>query len=96
MNKDIAQGGWTELKGKIKAKWAKLTDHDLDEVKGDMEILAGKIQKTYGYAKDKAEQEYKDFKATLNEKKSEKKAEMKSRLNDDVVQEDYEIKKTKH
>ena len=96
MNKDIAQGGWTELKGKIKAKWAKLTDHDLDEVKGNMETLAGKIQKTYGYAKDKAEQEYKDFKATLNEKKGEKKAEMKARLNDDVVQEDYEIKKTKH
>ena len=96
MNKDIAQGAWTELKGKIKAKWAKLTDHDLDEVKGNMEVLAGKLQKKYGYSKDEAAQEYDSFKATLNEKKGAKKAEMKSRLNDDVVQEEYEIKKTQH
>lgn len=66
MNKDTAQGNWTELKGKIKAKWAKLTDNDIDEVKGDMESLAGKIQKNYGYAKEKAEKEYSDFKKSIS------------------------------
>lgn len=66
MNKDTAQGNWTELKGKIKAKWAKLTDNDLDEVKGDLEKLEGKIQKNYGYAKEKAKKEYEHFKASLS------------------------------
>ncbi len=65
MNKDTVQGNWVDLKGKIKTKWAKLTDNDIDEAKGNMESIAGKIQKVYGYAKEKAEQEYKDFKASL-------------------------------
>lgn len=71
MNQDTAQGNWTELKGKIKAKWAKLADNDIDEIKGNMENIAGKIQKAYGYAKERAEQEYKDFKAALSQNKHE-------------------------
>lgn len=66
MNQDMAQGSWNELKGKIKAKWAKFTDQDIDELKGNLEQIAGKIQKTYGYAKEKAEQEFNEFKASLN------------------------------
>jgi uncharacterized protein YjbJ (UPF0337 family) len=70
MNTDIAQGSWTEIKGKIKSKWAKFTDHDIDELKGNLEMISGKIQKTYGFAKDKADQEFSDFKKTLEPKKS--------------------------
>jgi uncharacterized protein YjbJ (UPF0337 family) len=65
MNQDTAQGNWTELKGKIKAKWGKLTDDDLKEAQGNMEIIAGKLQKSYGYAKEKAEEELKEFRASL-------------------------------
>ena len=72
MNKDSAQGSWTEMKGKIKARWAKLTDNDIDEFKGNMEQIAGKLQKTYGYAKDKAQQEYKEFNASLGNNKIKK------------------------
>ncbi len=57
MNKDIFQGDWNILKGKIKEKWGKLTDDDLTEIKGKKDQLVGKIQKRYGYAKDKADQE---------------------------------------
>ncbi len=66
MNKDIAKGSWTETKGKIKAKWAKLTENEIEELKGNLENLVGKVQKTYGYAKEKAEQEFKDFKASIS------------------------------
>ncbi len=69
MNKDTVQGNWKELKGKIKTKWAKLTDNDVDALKGDLEKLSGTLQKTYGYAKDKAEKEYKEFKLSLSSKK---------------------------
>ena len=68
MNKDTAQGNWTELKGKIKAQWGKLTDNDLKEVEGNMEKLVGKLQKNYGYAKEQADTEYKNFKAALSKK----------------------------
>lgn len=57
MNRDILQGDWNMVKGKIKEKWGKLTDDDLTEIKGKRDQLLGKIQKKYGYAKDQAEKE---------------------------------------
>ncbi|OGW48459.1 MAG: hypothetical protein A2078_09990 [Nitrospirae bacterium GWC2_57_9] len=61
MNTDILKGKWKEIKGDIKAKWGKLTDDDLTEIAGNEEKLVGILQKKYGYAKDEAEQEYRDF-----------------------------------
>jgi uncharacterized protein YjbJ (UPF0337 family) len=57
-NTDVAQGQWTELKGKIKSKWAKFTDQDLQSVEGNFEELKGKLQQVYGYSKEKAEEEF--------------------------------------
>ncbi len=37
------------------------TNDDLTAVEGINEKLLGLLQQKYGYAKDKAEQEYKDF-----------------------------------
>jgi uncharacterized protein YjbJ (UPF0337 family) len=37
------------------------TDDDLTAVEGKREKLLGLLQQRNGYAKDKAEQEYKDF-----------------------------------
>lgn len=62
---DKAQSDWSEIKGKIKTKWGKFVDTDVDGFKGNMDLISEKLQKTYGYTKDKAEQEYKDFKKTL-------------------------------
>lgn len=59
MNKDIAKGKWTEIKGSIKEQWGDLTDDDLVEIEGKMEKLAGILQTKYGYTKEKAEQAYK-------------------------------------
>ncbi|HZW36122.1 MAG: CsbD family protein [Deltaproteobacteria bacterium] len=61
MNEDILKGKWKEIKGEVKAKWGKLTDDDLTAVEGKKEKLMGILQQKYGYARDKAEQEYKDF-----------------------------------
>lgn len=59
MNKDILQGKRRELKGLVKEQWGKLTDDDLDRIEGQAERLVGLLQQRYGYAKEKAEQEYK-------------------------------------
>ncbi|MGA9031936.1 MAG: CsbD family protein [Sulfuricaulis sp.] len=61
MNEDIVKGNWKQLSGKIKAKWGKLTDNDLEKAEGNKEYLLGKLQEHYGLAKDKAEQNLKDL-----------------------------------
>lgn len=65
MSTDIKAMEWTEVRGKIKQKWNKFMDADIDGFKGNMDLIAEKLQKSYGYTKDKAEQEFADFKKTL-------------------------------
>lgn len=61
MNKDIFKGQWNQIKGKVKEKWGKLTDDDLTQINGKRDQLLGTLQKRYGYAKDRAEEEVKYF-----------------------------------
>jgi uncharacterized protein YjbJ (UPF0337 family) len=61
MNRDIMEGKWTEMKGKVQQQWGKLTDDDLDMIEGKRKELVGRIQKRYGYQMDKAEKEVDDF-----------------------------------
>ena len=42
------KGDWNITKGKLKQKWAKLTDSDLQYVEGKQEELVGRIQKAHG------------------------------------------------
>lgn len=61
MNKDIFQGKWEEIKGKVKKEWGKLTDDDLEVIEGSQQEIYGKLQKHYGYTKDEAERAVKKF-----------------------------------
>jgi uncharacterized protein YjbJ (UPF0337 family) len=61
MNTDVVAGRWKELKGKVKEQWGKLTDDDLDRAEGRADQMIGLLQRHYGYARDKAEQEYSAF-----------------------------------
>lgn len=65
MNWDQIEGNWKELKGKVRAKWGKLTDDDLATIGGKKDQLAGILQQKYGYAKDQAEKELDSFTASL-------------------------------
>lgn len=62
---DKALADWTDLKEKIKGRWSKFADSEVDGFRDKMHLISEHIQKTYGYTKDKAEQEYKDFKTGL-------------------------------
>ena len=62
MNKETLKGKWEQLKGGVQKQWGKLTDDDLDVIKGDSKILAGKIQERYGITKEEAEKQVKDYK----------------------------------
>jgi uncharacterized protein YjbJ (UPF0337 family) len=61
MNEDVMKGKWKEIKGEVKRQWGKLTDDDITEAEGNEEKMVGLLQKKYGYAKDKAEEEYRGF-----------------------------------
>lgn len=52
MNKEIFEGNWEIVKGKLKQQWGKLTDDDLKEVEGDSQMIYGKLKKHYGYTKE--------------------------------------------
>ena len=66
MNWDQIAGNWKQVRGKIKEKWAKLTDDDLIALSGKRDQLAGVLQKRYGFAKERAEKELDDFTSKLN------------------------------
>ena len=57
MNEDTLKGQWTQLKGKVREQWGKLTNDDLDQIQGRSEQLVGKIQERYGVARDEAERQ---------------------------------------
>ena len=57
MNTDIFEGKWKQLKCKVKSRWGKLTDDELDVAEGHSQYLAGKLQERYGLTKEKAEEE---------------------------------------
>ena len=61
MNKDEVSGNWKQFKGKVKEQWSKLTDDDMTVIEGKRDQLVGKVQERYGYAKDQAEKEVKDW-----------------------------------
>jgi uncharacterized protein YjbJ (UPF0337 family) len=57
MNSDILQGKWEQLKGEVLVKWGKLTNDDLDQVKGQRDKLVGKLRERYGLERDQAERD---------------------------------------
>src|SRR5258707_249625 len=52
MDWNRVEGNWKQIKGRVKEKWGKLTDDDLNVINGRREQLEGKIQERYGLAKD--------------------------------------------
>jgi len=52
MNKLQFKGSWNEIKGKLKQKYAQLTDDDLTYSEGKEDELIGKLQKKLGKSEE--------------------------------------------
>jgi len=52
MSKAELKGNWNEQKGKLKQKFAMLTDNDLMYAEGKKDEMLGKLQKKLGKTKD--------------------------------------------
>jgi uncharacterized protein YjbJ (UPF0337 family) len=61
MNWDQLEGKWKQYSGKVKEKWGKLTDDDLEVVRGRRDQLIGKIQERYGIVRQEAEKQVDEF-----------------------------------
>ncbi len=57
MNWDQIQGKWKQFTGEVQSNWGKLTNDDLQEVKGDRTKLSGKLQERYGVTKEEADRQ---------------------------------------
>jgi uncharacterized protein YjbJ (UPF0337 family) len=60
MNTLEIKGDWNIIKGKLKQKWAKLTDDDLQYAEGQGDELFGRIQKRTGETREAIEEAVKD------------------------------------
>lgn len=49
------KGNWNIVKGRLKQKYAQLTDDDLTYIEGQEDELIGRIQKRTGEAREKIE-----------------------------------------
>jgi len=52
MNSDKVKGKWKHVKGEIKRKWGQVTDDDLLQAEGNIDVLSGTIQERTGEQRD--------------------------------------------
>lgn len=59
MNSDQIKGKLKQISGQMKKKWGQLTDDDLKEASGNLDILVGKIQELSGDRREEIEHWFK-------------------------------------
>ncbi len=67
MNWDKVEGNWEQFKGNVRTEWGKLTDDQIDVIAGKRELLAGKIQESYGITKEETEKRVSAWQKKLKE-----------------------------
>jgi uncharacterized protein YjbJ (UPF0337 family) len=58
---DYIEGKWKEMRGRVRERWGKLTDDDLDVIAGKRDQLIGLIQQRYGLARNEIERQVSEF-----------------------------------
>ena len=61
MNKLQLKGNWNEVKGKMKQKYANLTDDDLKFVEGKEDEMLGRLQQRLGKDREEIQRELEGF-----------------------------------
>ena len=69
--RDKIQGNWKQLSGSVRHEWGQLTHNDVEQVKGDVEVLAGKIQEHYGVTKAEARKQIDQWASKFHSHKTE-------------------------
>ena len=61
LNKDLMVGKWEQIKSRVKQRWGRITDDQLDQISGYYDELTGLIRERYGYTHEKARQDVDEF-----------------------------------
>ena len=61
MDWNLVKARWKQARGKVKEKWVRLTDEDLNIIQGRRERLERKIHERYGFASDHVSKEIEDW-----------------------------------
>ncbi|MGE3171815.1 MAG: CsbD family protein [Planctomycetota bacterium] len=61
MDTQTIETRWNDLKHKVKQQWNKLTDNDLDAIRGNAERAKERIAAAYGVTKEKAAEQWREF-----------------------------------
>ncbi|HEY6565633.1 MAG TPA: CsbD family protein [Pirellulaceae bacterium] len=61
MNWDTIAGNWKQFQGRVKERWGKLTDNELDQISGRRDQLVGVLQSRYGMTKEAVEDQVRAF-----------------------------------
>ncbi len=69
MNTKIDHNSWSDMKAKIKTRWSRLSDYELETFKDNLDRVSAQVQKTYGIDREQAEREFNDFKLALQPSK---------------------------
>ena len=78
MNWRQVEGNWMDFQGKVLKQWSKLTNDDLNQVKGRRDALSGKLQERYHIAREAAEQQIENWMRAVGEQTGTNKKEAKS------------------
>ena len=65
MDWDRISGNWAHWRDRIRERWGRLTNDELDAVAGRREQLVGKIQAAYGIAKSDADRQLRNWERNL-------------------------------
>lgn len=58
-------GSWKQFRGEAQKQWGKLTDDDMEEIRGERTKLVGKIQQQYGIMQEEAERQVDEWASRL-------------------------------
>ncbi|HLF73054.1 MAG TPA: hypothetical protein VI524_01805 [Anaerolineales bacterium] len=61
LNKDILAGRWEQVKGRVRQRWGRLSDKQLDQISGHYDELTRLVRERYGYTWEKARREVDEF-----------------------------------
>ncbi len=61
MHRMQIEKNWDRLKGRVRSKWNRLTDEDMNQISGKYDLLVSKIQKRYGHSREQVEREIRDW-----------------------------------
>ena len=66
MSESVQSKNWSQTALQIKKNFSRFTDKNIESLDEKLENLPLKIESVYGYAKDKAQKEFENFKLTLD------------------------------